>query len=298
MIVTIKDTLVQGSRSVFHNTKIVLLMWVFNAASALVLTVPIYNLLLVNLSHSVMSDKLMEKFDYMWFLQFRHLYEIQLNQIPLSIYALVVIYILLQTFFLGGLVSIFNSPEKNHIVDFFFGGVRYFSRFVKVLFISLIFFALAIKIYDWLGQLITWGYQDSENVWMDFVLKGLRYILLVFMIGVVTLLSDYSKVSMAVRDKTKFFKEFYRAVLFIKDHFTKVFTVFLIVAIIGVIGVLVYNVLGKFIPRIPSYFLILSFVLQQMLIIFRLLIRMLFCSTEVILYKDLSAEEVHIETRL
>ncbi len=295
MIVTINATLVQGSRSVFHNMKIVILMWVINAASALVLTVPIYNLLAINLSHSVISDKLMENFDYMWFLQFRHLYQIQLDQIPLSIYSMVAIYILLQTFFLGGLVSIFNTPEKNHIVDFFFGGVRFFFRFLKVLLISILFYALAIKIYDWLGLLITSGYQDSENVWMDFILKGLRYILLIFMIGVVTLLSDYSKISLAVNDKTKFFKEFYNAILFIRDHFSKVFTVFLIVAVIGALGVLVYNIIGKFIPRTPSYFLILSFVLQQMLIIFRLLIRMLFCSTEVILYKDLSAEEVLVE---
>ncbi|MFA7420240.1 MAG: hypothetical protein WCZ90_11195 [Melioribacteraceae bacterium] len=295
MIVTINTTLVHGTRSVFHNMKIVILMWVINAASALVLTVPIYNLLVTNLSHSAISDKLMENFDYMWFLQFRHLYQIQLDQIPLSIYSMVVIYILLQTFFLGGLISIFNTPEKNHIVDFFFGGVRFFFRFLKVLLISLVFYALAIKIYDWLGLLITSGYQDSENVWMDFVLKGLRYILLIFMLGVVTLLSDYSKVSLAVNDKTKFFKEFYNAILFIKDHFSKVFTVFLIVAIIGALGVLVYNIIGKFIPRTPSYFLVLSFVLQQMLIIFRLLIRMLFCSTEVILYKDLSAEEVLVE---
>lgn len=295
MIVTINTTLVQGTRSVFHNMKIVILMWVINAASALVLTVPIYNLLVVNLSHSATSDKLMENFDYMWFLQFRHLYQIQLDQIPLSIYSMVIIYILLQTFFMGGLISIFNTPEKNHIVDFFFGGVRFFFRFLKVLLISLVFYALAIKIYDWLGLLITYVYQDSENVWMDFVLKGLRYILLIFMLGVVTLLSDYSKVSLAVNDKTKFFKEFYNAILFIKDHFSKVFTVFLIVAIIGALGVLVYNIIGKFIPRTPSYFLVLSFVLQQMLIIFRLLIRMLFCSTEVILYKDLSAEEVLVE---
>jgi len=296
MIVTINNTLVQGIRTVFHNTKLVILMWAFNAATAFVLTVPIYNLLIINLSNSVISDKLMLNFDYMWFLQFRHLYQVQLDQIPLSIYALVAIYTLLQTFFLGGMVSVFNSPDKNHLVDFFYGGVRYFSRFVKVLFISLLFFALAFKIYDWIGDLITLGYQDSENVWMDFILKSIRYVLLIFLIGVVTLLSDYSKVSLAIRDRTNFFKEFYHAVIFIKNNFTKVFTIFLIVAVIGAIGVLIYNIIGKVIPRTPYYFFILTFVLQQMLIIFRLLIRMLFCSTEVILYKDLSAEEIKIES--
>lgn len=295
MIVTIKSNLTHSIRSVFHNTKIVILMWVINAASALVLTVPIYNLLLVNLSHSTISDKLMENFDYFWFLQFRHLNEIQINQIPLSIYAVVVIYTLIQTFFLGGLISIFHIPEKNHIVDFFFGGVRYFFRFLKVLIISLFFFAFSFLIYDWLGILITSAYQNSENVWAEFIFKALRYVLLIFMIGVTTLFSDYSKVSLAVRDKTKVFREVYQAILFIRNNFNKVFTTFLIVALIGALGSMIYNVIGKFIPRTPSAFLILSFVLQQMLIIFRLLIRMLFFSTEVFLYKDLSAEEVSAE---
>lgn len=295
MIVTIKSNLAHSVRSVFHNTKVVWLMWVINAASALVLTVPIYNLLLINLSHSTLSDRLMENFDYMWFLQFRHLYEIQLDQIPLSIYSVVVIYTLIQTFFLGGLISIFHIRDKNHIVDFFFGGVRYFFRFVKVLFISLFFFALAFKIYDWIGLFITWAYEDSENVMAEFVFKGLRYILLIFMIGITTLISDYSKVSLAVQDKTKVLKELLNAMIFIKDHFNKVFTTFLIVAVIGALGVLVYNIIGKYIPRTPVYFLALSFVLQQMLIIFRLLIRMLFFSTEVFLYKDLSAEEISAE---
>lgn len=292
MITSIKNTVTVGIRDVFHNSKLVFLMWLFNAGSAVVLTVPIYNLLLVNLSRSNMSDRLTEGFDFFWFLQFRHLYEIQLDQIPISIYAVVIIYTLIQTFFLGGLIAIFNNPAKNHIVDFFYGGVKYFFRFFKVLFFSLLFFALTFKLYDWMGEFITWFYKDSENVWMDFTLKSFRYVFLVFMIGFITMVSDYTKVSLAINDRLKITKEIYSTFIFLKNHFNKVFIIFLLVAIIGAIGVLVYNIIGKFIPRMPSYFLVLSFVLQQLLIIFRLLVRMLFCSTEIILFKDLSAEEI------
>lgn len=295
MIITVKNTLVQSIRIVFHHSKVVWLMWAFNISSALVLTVPFYNLFIVNIGHSLMSERLLENFDYMWFLQFRHLYEVQLDQIPTSIYAIVVIYTLLQTFFLGGLVAIFNTPDKDHIVDFFYGGVKYFFRFVKVLLISLFFFALAFIVYDWLGELITSLLINSENVWLDFILKLMRYIFLVFMIGVVTMIGDYVKVSLAVKDRKGLFKEIYQAVLFIRDNFRNAFTLFLIVASIGAVGVIIYNVLGKFIPRTPVYFVGLSFVLQQLLIIFRLLIRMLFCASEVNLYKDLSADIVSAE---
>ncbi|MEW6701310.1 MAG: hypothetical protein AB1298_01195 [Bacteroidota bacterium] len=297
MITGINQILVYGFRSVFYNAKFVILFWAFNTMSALVLAVPVYNILFDNIGTSLTSDRLTIGFDYMWYLQFRNLYSVQLNQLPLSIYFVVGIYALIQTFFLGGLISIFHTPEKNHTVDFFFGGVKYFFRFLKVLLVSLLFFALAFEFNDYSGEFITWLFHDSENVTTDFILKSLRYILLVFFIGVVTMISDYSKVSLAVRDKTEAIRGIYNAALFIKNNFNKVFTVFLIVAVIGAFGAVVYNIIGRFIPRTPFYFLILSFILQQMLIIFRLLVRMLFYATQVILFKDLSAEVVKIETQ-
>jgi hypothetical protein len=263
--------------------------------AAIVLTVPIYNVLIDNLGRSMISERLATSFDYLWYLQFRNLYHVQFDQVPMNIYFVVGIYVLVQTFFSGGLISIFHIRDKNHTVDFFYGGVRYFFRFVKILFVSLIFFALAFKINDYLGDLITWIFKNSENVTADFLLKSLRYILLVFLIGVITMISDYSRVSIAVKDKSRVIREIYAAILFIKNNFNKAFSLFLIVAIIGVVGIMVYNIVGRFIPRTPSYFLILSFILQQMLIIFRLLVRMMFYSTQVILFKDLNADTVNVE---
>ena len=295
MIITTKQILLQSVRSIFLNLKFVILLWVINAMAAIVLTVPIYNVLIDNLGRSMISERLATSFDYLWYLQFRNLYHVQFDQVPMNIYFVVGIYVLVQTFFSGGLISIFHIRDKNHTVDFFYGGVRYFFRFVKILFVSLIFFALAFKINDYLGDLITWIFKNSENVTADFLLKSLRYILLVFLIGVTTMISDYSRVSIAVKDKSRVIREIYAAILFIKNNFNKAFSLFLIVAIIGVVGIMVYNIVGRFIPRTPSYFLILSFILQQMLIIFRLLVRMMFYSTQVILFKDLNADTVNVE---
>jgi hypothetical protein len=249
-----------------------------------------------NLGTSLVSDQLAREFDYMWFVQFRNIYQSNFDQLPLSIYTVVGIYTLIQTFFLGGLLAIFHIPEKNHIVDFFYGGVKYFFRFVKITLASLLIYIAAFLINDYMGELIHFLFKDSENVRLEFVLFGLRYVLLIFFIGVVSIISDYSKVALAVNDRTKIFKEMYTAVLFIKNNFSRVFITFLIVATIGALGAAFYNIIGKAIPRTPYYLLLISFILQQMLIIFRLLVRMLFCVTEVSLFKDLSAEIIQAET--
>ncbi|MEW5844470.1 MAG: hypothetical protein AB1775_14530 [Bacteroidota bacterium] len=291
----IKQVLLHGIRTVFHNKKFITLFWAFNAVSALVLTGPIFSVLMDDLSRSMISNRLTHGFDYLWYIQLRNLYEVQFSQIPLNIYFVVGVYTLIQTFFLGGLIAVFNTPEKNHTVDFFYGGVKYFSRFVKILLITVLLFAFAFITTDYLGDLITLIFKNSENVFLDFILKALRYIFLVFFIGVVTLISDYTKVSLAVKDKTDILKELYLTLIFLKNNFNKVFFVFLIVAVIGALGVVVYNIIDKVIPRTPLYFMALTFFLQQMLIIFRLFVRMLFCSTEVNLFKDLSADVVKVD---
>ena len=290
----IKQILLHGIRTVFHNKKFITLFWAFNAVSALVLTGPIFSVLMDDQSRSMISNRLTHGFDYLWYIQLRNLYEIQFSQIPLNIYFVVGVYTLIQTFFLGGLIAVFNTPEKNHTVDFFYGGVKYFSRFVKILLITVLLFAFAFITTDYLGDLITLIFKNSENVFLDFILKALRYIFLVFFIGVVTLISDYTKVSLAVKDKTDILKELYFTLVFLKNNFNKVFFIFLIVAVIGALGVVVYNIIDKVIPRTPLYFMALTFFLQQMLIIFRLFVRMLFCATEVNLFKDLSADIVKV----
>jgi hypothetical protein len=295
MTVTIKNVLLQSIRTVWYNAKFVILLWVINAASGVVLSVAIFHLLLSSIGRSFISDNLAHSFDYFWFIQFMHKNDVPLEQYPLLIYSVVVFYTLLQTFLLGGLIAVFNQPKKNHFVDFFYGGVKYFYRFFKVVLVSVLFYAFAFKVNDFTGEFITWMFKNSENVMGDFILRSLRYVLLVFLIGVVTLISDYSKVSLAINDKTKIIKQVYSAILFIKNNFNKVFIVFLIVACIGALGVVIYNMLEYLIPRTPYYVLIISFILQQMLIIFRLLIRMLFYATEVILYKDLSADILSAE---
>ena len=292
MFTTIKDTMRHGLRLVYHNKKFVFLLWGANASSAFLLAIPVYAVLLDNLNHSILSDKLALNSDYIWFIQFMNNYKSNLSEIPFMLYGMMGIYLLIQTFFLGGLISIFNFPQKNHTVDFFYGGVKYFVRFTKLMLFSLLFFGLAFLINDYLGKIILSFFKNSENEMLEFVFMSLRYILLIFLIGVVSIISDYSKINIAVKDSFYVIRTLFNTVVFLKNNFIKVFLLFLMVAVFGAIGAIIYNLVRVTIPETPFYFLIVSFILQQMLIIFRLLIRMLFYSTEVILFNDLIAEVI------
>jgi hypothetical protein len=290
-------TIVQALRSNVYNYKFLFLFWGWNACLAFILSVPVYNALLENLNTSILNESLGSGFDYIWYVQFRYIFEANFNQLPFLIYSTLGVYLLVQEFFTGGLIAVFNNPKKNHIVDFFYGGVKYWVRMTQVFLISLVFFALAFKMSDICSNLITTWFINSENVVWEFLIRALKYVFLICFLGFVMMFSDYCKMNLAIKDHHKIVKAIFETALFIKKNFYIVGVTFLAVNIIGAIGALGYNLIEKQIPRSPYYFLILFFILQQMLIIFRLFIRMLFYSTGVYLFNELSAEEVSADSQ-
>jgi hypothetical protein len=294
---TIKAAILNALRANVYNYKFLALFWGLNASLAFILSIPVYNSLIENLNTSALNDRLANGFDYSWYVQFRYLYQTNLSQIPFLIYSTLGVYLLVQQFFVGGLIAVFNNPKKNHVVDFFYGGVKYWVRMTKVFLISLLFFLLAFTINDLLGELITKIFLNSEDIVLEFIIRALRYVVLIAFIAFVMLFSDYLKFNLAIKDHHKMIKGIIETIKLLKKHYFVIIATYLMVNIIGAIGALAYNLIEKNIPRTPYYFLVLLFILQQMLIIFRLFIRMLFYSTGVYLFDELSAEEVSVDSQ-
>ncbi|HEX2868439.1 MAG TPA: hypothetical protein VHO03_15460 [Ignavibacteriales bacterium] len=292
MILKLKDIFRPALRLLSHNHKFIWLYWGTNLAFAVVLSLPIYYLLSDNLIHSSLSESLSSGFDYIWYLQFRNLYKTNIGEIPFMIYGIGGIYVLIQTFFLGGLISVYNNTKKNHYVDFFFGGVKYWYRFTKVLLLSLIFYGLAFELNDLTGELLTYLFANQEKIIFEFILRASRYIFLIFLLGMVTVVGDYLKVSLGTTDSSRILPAIPPVLKFLKDNFSRIFTVFFLIALLGALGAIVYNLLNDLLPKSHYVYLLLTFILQQFLIIFRLLIKMLFTASEVILYKDINAQVI------
>ncbi|NOX17351.1 MAG: hypothetical protein GXO87_03605 [Chlorobi bacterium] len=287
---TMKNVLVQSARDVYNNLKFIFLFWGTNAVFALLLTLPLYRLLNENLNRSLIGSSLTHDFNYTWFLQFSNIFKSNIDELPYLIIAVTAIYTLIQTFFLGGLISVFHFPKKNHFTDFFYGSVKYWYRFLKVLIVSIVLYAALFILNDYLGDLISFLFVGNGNELAEIIIRSLRYLLLIFLIGMVTMISDYTKVSLALADREKVFSEIKSVLVLMKKNFYLIFNIFLFVALLGAVGSVIYNFLEALIPSEPVYFLILAFVLQQMLVIFRLYIRMFFYSTEVNIYKDIVAD--------
>jgi len=289
---SIKEILVNGSRLVFAHRKFVLLFWITNIVFAFALSLPLFSVLQHGLANSLINSNLSLGFDYLWYVQFRHIYRNSLDAIPILLYAFAGVYVLVQLFYLGGLLSVYTNSKKNHVVDFFYGSVKYFIRFLKIAVVvgALYFAAISINV------LIDYGikqiFLEKENAAVEFAVQIFRYLFFLLLISIINIISDYTKIAIVVIDSTKLFRSLYKSFQFIKKNFVKVMTVYFIMLVFVAIGATIYNVVDSFLPKKPVYFLLLTFLIQQLLIIFRVLIMMYFYSTELLIFTDGEAQTV------
>lgn len=289
----IREILREGWRLVTRNGKYIFLLWGTNIILSLILTVPIFVMLKDNLAHSLWSDSLAIKLNYFWLLQFQNNNQNLLDKLPVLFLSIVALNLLIQKFFQGGLIAVFNNSKKNHISDFFYSGVKYWYRFIKVSLIALFLLAIIFLLDSEIDSGIEYLTESLNSVLFDIIIRSIRYLTLLFLIGIISILSEYIQIYLALNDSQKIWKGFSYTSKLIKKRFFLVFMTYLIVSIIGALGAIVYNIVAIFIPRSPFYYLILTFVLQQMLIIFRLSITMLLYATEVYLFKDQDAEIIY-----
>ncbi|MDP2302135.1 MAG: hypothetical protein Q8N03_06900 [Ignavibacteria bacterium] len=291
-MLTIKDILTQSIRLVYQNKKFILIFWLTNILFAAAISLPLFALVHDHISHSTMNRELLFGFDFVWFTQFMNIYQKSTDTIPILLYAVTGIYIFIQQFYTGGLIAVFINKKKNHHVDFFYGGVKYFIRFTKIALIAMLFYFIAFSFNSVMNSLIVRFIIPGGSELALFLYQLGRYTLFLIIICIINIISDYSKVAAAVNDSYKAILSMIISLKFLKENFFKVIVLFLIVASFVAIGGIIYNVIENFVPKTPVYMLLLTFIIQQMLIILRFLIRMIFYSTEIILFNELQAEIV------
>jgi len=114
-------SLISGIRLATFNYKFVFLLWFANFTAGFIVSIPIYYIITDQLSNSSVGTILSEEFTLNWLMQFLYLYKTNIAEMPLTLLSTLGAYLLIQSFLAGGLISIFNLPEKNHSVDFFYG---------------------------------------------------------------------------------------------------------------------------------------------------------------------------------
>jgi hypothetical protein len=279
-------------KSLLSNIKFVWLFWLVNLMFGIILVIPFYYLSTINLNNSLQSYFVVSNYDYDWLFQMASLYQTNFMQYFYIIIPTAFLYLLVQLLLVGGIVMVLHNNNDNHHLDFFYGSIKYFIRFFKVFIISLILIILVIQLFILLNKSVTQLFEFQENKDFEQLLKIICLFFSFLLLIIINIISDYTKVSLAILNKYSVLKQFFWTVKFIYYNFSKIFITFLIVATLGLLFALIYNILDYYIPKTNIYYLVLIFVLQQILIVLRIILKLFFYSTQVELFKDLTAETI------
>ncbi len=296
MIAVIKNVFTKATRLTYKNIHFLLLFWVTNFALAFALSMPLYSLLRNDLRNSILNSHLGGDFDFLWFSQFLKLNDKTVSSYPGLILIVVLIYNIIQVFFSGGLISVLSNSSKNHSVDFFYGGVKYFFRYLKIFLVAIALYFLAIMINLALEKMIFLIVDVYSYAALTILFDIIKNAFLLFLISTINIVSDYTKIAVCQSDLGKVYPAFKKALLFLRTNFKNSLVIFLICAVFVALGALTYNLIDNVIPKTTAALIIVTFFIQQLLVIFRFLIKILFYATEVVFYSESDAQVIDLQS--
>lgn len=256
-------SLIKGFVYASRNIRMVLLMYVFNFLFTLPLIIPVYLLIMATvrgrpIARAMFGDKL----DAIWLIDFLNNrlggFTIESLGVSLALVPVFAIgYMLVNAFFSGGILSMYNLDEKRaegengngaprlsilnayvanveaDLKMFWSGCWKYFGRFFRLMIVSMIFhaaiiFAAAI-IYKYFKS-----YTDSVDAFSFVVYKQLSlFILLILAFAIVNMIFDYAKIGIVVYAAPSVVRETARAVGFTLQRFIGAFVLYSSLSIIG-----------------------------------------------------------------
>jgi len=270
-----------GFNTANEKSRMVIYLWLINFLFSLMIVTPFYFLISKEFSRSLMGDSLAKGFDFMWFGDIAYKY--QDISAALVGWFLVpgIIFLLLYTFLNGGIVGrIVAHREKINIRNFYADCGKYFFRLFRVFLISLIGYAVVVGvIYKIISSLFKLWTKNASTEWPLIISSNLKFLIFILLFSAIRMFFDYVKIRLVVEDSKSAIKATILTFSFIGKRFFKAWFLYLFVGIIGLLFALIYIGISRVLPY-SGFFIVILFIWQQIYILTRMWIKILFFSTE------------------
>ena len=271
---------IMGFSTANRRARMVIYLWLINFVFSLIIIAPVYILLNKEFSRSLLGDTIAEGFGLLWFGDLVYKYK----DIPglMAGWVLVpgIIFLFLYIFLNGGLIGrIADEREIINFEKFFSDCGKYFFRFFRVFLISLFGFALVVVLYKIISSLFEIWTKNASSEWPLIISSNLKFLILLLLLSIVRMYFDYVKIRLVVEDSKRTVLTSILNLAFIGKRFAKAWLLYLLVGIIGLIFGLIYLGLSKILPS-SGYLVIAVFIWQQIYILARMWVKLLFFSTE------------------
>jgi hypothetical protein len=276
---SIFKSFMEGIKQVNTNKKMLLTLYLFNFIFALIITVPLYSFLLSVLGKSLLANDLIQKFDVKLLVEFIPQHIDALKPFWGLIFFVVIVFFVLGSYLSGGIITRFkHAGNDRFLAQFFQGCGAYFLRFFRLMLISLIFYCIVLII-----SLILWlviGLMLGSTS-LTFIIPGL---FLIFLILFTNMLFDYAKIETVVHDRKGMFRTAFKALKFVFRNLGKTLGLYYLIFLLAVILIVILTSIKNIIIPANWSLIIVLFIVQQLIILARLWIRMLFFSGQLQFY--------------
>jgi hypothetical protein len=270
--------------------KMLFFLYGFNLVIAYLLSLPFSGMLQKALDNTVMADKLLRAFDFTALVILIDEYGkgVTLGW-PILVFA--VSYVLLSTFFSGGIVKLFCSEINFTVHEFLTGCVKYFNRFFRLLLfttgILLVIFVLYL-LFSGLLEKIT---ENTVTEFWPFSLVIIKWSLLALLLAWMAMLLDYTRIGIVAHDNPEVYRSLKQTFGFVLKNFFSTAGLYGLLLMTGVCLLLIYLAIGHLIPEDSGLGVVLFFVISQVYMISRVWLRLGFYSGQILNYNKIEMKD-------
>lgn len=285
-------SLINGFQQVLRNKRIVLIFYVFNLLFGILLMLPFRGPMSKMVGHSLMGEKLAGRFDFNFLVEFLAYNKEALTTLSIFILIIPILYMLLSLFLSGGAFSLFFSAETYQPAKFWGNSASYFGRFILLgLLMIPVYIILFLLPMIWNGiQRLIWGRDPYQYItyWGGWLKVVLRYI----GIYLATMIFDYARIYVVETDESKMIIALKQGFLFVFKNLFRTIGLAALVIIGGIIVLIIYNLIANVLTLPNAFIILLLFLVQQLYMIFRMMLRLTLFAGQVHLYQNIDSEEV------
>ena len=288
----------QGIKSIWTNKFLVGMMFLFKFVSSSLLLFPLYLMFSASFARNVKASDFLSGIDLSLVIDFVYHWRKTLPLYLVTFFLLCGLIVLLFIFISGGFWGSLRDEVKERVsdsrVERFFGYCgRYFWRMLKVslllaalYFFAILIFLLVASIFDAaFGKPSPW----EMTSWRILAKLGLGMVLLFL----VNMTGNYLRIFTIENDGEPFFGVVGKTVRFLLTNLLRTLSLYYSLSVIAAVLILAYVVLDRGMKMLPQmgFFIFLTFMIQQVFVVFRSLYRLVYYSSQLALYDEITPRE-------
>ena len=300
---TVAQAISRGFTAAWRNKPVVSLFFACNLLLAIAVAAPMHSAIADRLRHSMTAHELARGFSAPWLIDFQLAYSHFLKGFSTAIVYGGILFLLLNAVLSAGAFEVFSQRLDLQDSDANPGSLRwsmhalgrgigrFWGRFLRLTAITSA--AYYVLFWFWAGrvaQLNRWVFHNSVREAPHFYLEWLRWALLFFCCFIVNAIVDYARAALVAHPQRSTLAALGDAAGFVAGRFGRVMAIYFGIGVLAAAAALVYAVFARFFPQSNVITVFLWFVVAQVLLWMRWLLRLSSWAAAVAYYESRSAE--------